>query len=121
MKSIFLALAMLLTTAIYAQKCLSGRPILSDSLPCMEQALSLGGAEMHGKYINEVVSIMCDHKPFARGNDLLVYIEHTEMSTVTTVFEFIDGRCGKLIVSISYPKEYASKRDRHRNVRGTLQ
>ena len=112
MKPVILACVLLITTAVHAQNCLSGRPILRDSLPCMEKALSLDGANIRGKSINEVVNIMCDHLPFARGSSVLVYIEHMEGSTVTTLFEFNDGKCEKSMVSISYPLEYTSKRDR---------
>jgi hypothetical protein len=112
MKPIFLACAMLLTTAAFAQNCLSGRPILRDSLPCMEKALSLDGVDIRGKSIDEVVNIMCDYSPFARGSNVLVYIEHMEGSTVTTLFEFKDGKCDRSVVSISYSLEYISKRDK---------
>ncbi len=103
---------MLLSAAAYTQNCLSGRPILRDSLPCMEKALSLDGVNIRGKSIDEVVNIMCDYLPFARGGNVLVYNEHTECSTVTTLFEFNNGGCDKSMVSISYSLDHISKRDK---------
>lgn len=60
--------------------------------------------------MEEIINTMCDHKPFAKGHDVLVYIEITDDLTVTTMFTFKDNKCNEMSISISYRKGHEGRR-----------
>ncbi len=62
--------------------------------PCLERALSF--QDMHKKNMDEVSSLMCEHKSSARGPEILVYTDESDGIIVNTMFSFRGNKCTHL-------------------------
>lgn len=72
--------------------------------------MAMDGNNMASKSMDDIINSMCDHKPFAKGQDVLVYIETTDELTVTTMFVFQNSKCDRMSVSLSYRKGHERRR-----------
>lgn len=82
-----------------------------EVFPAMQKALELEGLA-GGASKDAIMNMMCEHTVFARGGDMIVYMERdTGLCWVTTIFSFVNDKCARLEVSMSYEKEDDMKRD----------
>lgn len=77
----------------------------------MQKALGLEELAS-GASKDAIINMMCEHAVFAYGSDMIVYMErYTESCWVTSIFSFVNNKCTRLEVTMSYEKEDDLKQD----------
>lgn len=87
-----LLLFLLLPLSISAQP-LSGSP-------CANKAILFSDRDISDMTMDQVEEAMCDCRPFAKNNDLLVYLDDSLMHVATT-FAFRDRKCISMSLRVS--------------------
>ncbi len=82
---------------------------IRQTFPAMHKALELEGS-VKGLNMEGVVSMMCEHKVFARGADAIVYMDVDSNSCYTiSTFSFIQGKCASLEITMAHQGDQENK------------
>lgn len=78
---------------------------MQSRFPTMHKALEMGNL-ISGASRETIANMMCEHSEFARGINILIYMERdTGVCSAMTIFTFLNNKCSRLEVTISYQND----------------